>query len=314
MSRPPLHALQGFVTAARYGNVSRAAEAMHLTVSALSHQIKALEQRLGYAVFVRGSRGITLTGDGEHLLGKVSPHLEAIEQALKPYSARRDQVLTLSIIPSLASSWLIPRLASFLARHPSLEFSLRSSAELVDFVREPEVDAAIRSGNGHWAGLKAEHLFDEALLPVASPALIKRMRATLGAPSKANLHRWPLIGESSERWKHWFSHFGNKQPARFIAHFDDPDAIQRAAVEGVGVALARETRVQRLIHAGALVALLPAIMHADYAHYLVYPSRSFSHPGLLAFRSWLLAEARAYASELKLSTSASKPRRAGAPR
>jgi LysR family transcriptional regulator, glycine cleavage system transcriptional activator len=296
MSRPPLHALQGFVVAARSGNLSRAAESMHLTVSALSHQIKALEERLGYRLFVRGSRGIALTDDGRRLLEGIEPHLDAIERALRPFAARRDEVLTVSLIPSMASAWLIPRLSGFLAAHPQLEFHLQSTAELVDFARDVSVDAAIRSGSGQWPGLIAEHLFDESLVPVASPTLIRRLQPQLGNPSLRELHRWPLLGDPGGYWERWFAHFGTPRPARYVANFDDGDAVQRAAVEGVGVGLGRITRARPLIEADLLQPLLAESLHTDYAHYLVYPPRSQAHAGLRAFRVWLLEEAKAFAT------------------
>jgi LysR family transcriptional regulator, glycine cleavage system transcriptional activator len=292
MSRPPLHALQGFVAAARSGNLSRAAESMHLTVSALSHQIKAMEERLGYRLFVRGSRGIALTDDGRRLFDEVAPHLEAIEHALRPFAARHDDKLTVSLIPSMASAWLVPRLGRFLARHPGIEFSLQSNAELVDFDREHSIDAALRSGSGHWPGLTVEHLFDEALTPVASPGLLQRLQAELGPPTLHALHRWPLLGDPGGYWERWFATFETPRPSRYVALFDDADTLQRAAMAGVGIGLARMTRARPLIDSGLLCRILPEQLRTDYAHYLVYPPRSRQHAGVRAFRDWLLAEAR----------------------
>ena len=133
MERAPLNALQVFVTAARAQNMTRAAERLHLTVSALSHQVRLLERRLGFSVFVRGPRGLRLTPEGALLLQRVAPHLDAIDDALRPLCARRDCVLSVSSLPSLASSWLVPRLPHFVAQHPDLEFNLDSSIERVDF-------------------------------------------------------------------------------------------------------------------------------------------------------------------------------------
>lgn len=285
-----MHALQGFVAAARAGNLSRAAEAMHLTVSALSHQIKALEERMGCRLFVRGSRGISLTDDGKRLLDRIAPHLDAIELAMRPFAARRDNVLRLSLVPSMASAWLVPRLGAFLAQHPQLEISLQSSVALVDFARDADVDAALRSGSGHWPGLIAEYLFDEALVPVASPALV----AKLGEPSLQDLHRWPLLGDPGGHWERWFTHFGTPRPTRYVANFDDSEALHRAAVEGVGVALARMTRARPLVENRLLVTLTGQWLRTDYAHFLVYPPRSAAHAGLQAFRAWLLEQAQGY--------------------
>lgn len=295
MSRPPLHALLGFAAAARSGNLTRAAESQHITVSALSHQIRGLEERLGRRLFDRGPRGVRLTADGERLLARVGPHLDALAEELRPFAPRRGERLTVSVLPSMASAWLVPRLGDFLAEHPRLELSLLSSERLVDFDRDPGIDAALRMGAGQWPGLVVEHLLDETLVPVASPALVERH----GMPSADTLHRLPLLGEGGQRhWANWFAQHGGQEPERYVAHFDDLESLHRAAVEGMGVALARMVRSKLLIDSGQLVVLSDKRLPSDYAHYLVYPSRSADHAGLLAFRDWVHAQARAIAAEL----------------
>jgi len=290
MSRPPLNALQGFVAAARLGNLSRAAEVLNLTVSALSHQIRGLEERLGQRLFVRGARGVQLTDDGRQLFERIAPQLEAIEKALQPCRVRRDDVLTLTLMPSFASSWLVPRLPRFLAAHPQLEINLQSSVAVVDFGRETGIDAGLRFGPGTWSGLQAVHLFDDWVSPTTSPALIER----LGRPTLQTLAKFPLLGAPGGRWSEWFERFGGTPPQRFIATFDDSETLHRAAAEGLGVALGRETLARPLVEAGRLVPLFDEWLKAEFAHYLVYPARSEQHAGLIAFREWLLAEARAY--------------------
>lgn len=289
MSRSPLQLLPGFVAAARSGNLTRAAGSLHITVSALSHQIRALEERLGRRLFERGSRGVTLTADGEQLLARVAPQLEALEQALRPLGPRRGDVLTVSVLPSMASAWLVPRLGRFLAAHPQLQLNLLSAEQLVDFERGCEVDAALRMGAGRWPGVVAEHLLDESLAPVASPALVERF----GLATAGELHRWPLIGETGMRhWARWFERHGGREPERYVTRLDDLESVHRAAVDGIGVALGRMVRSRALIESGQLVVLSPHRLRSDYDHYLVYPPRSADHPGLLAFREWLHAEAR----------------------
>jgi LysR family glycine cleavage system transcriptional activator len=306
MSRAPLHILPGFAAAARSGNLTRAAQSLHLTVSALSHQIRALEERLGRRLFERGPRGVVLTADGERLLAQVGPHLEALEQALRPFAPRRDDTLTVTVMPSMASAWLVPRLGGFLAAHPQLELNLLSSERLVDFEREPEIDAALRMGAGRWPGVTAEHLLDETLVPVASPALLRKH----GVPTDATLHRWPLLGERGEHWPRWFARHGGHQPARYVAHFDDLESLHRAAVEGMGVALARMVRSRLLIESGQLVVLSERRLPSDYAHYLVYPPRSADHAGLQAFRAWVHQQAQAdLAAPAGLAPARKAPRR-----
>ena len=295
MSRIPLHPLQGFLSAARLRNLSRAAESLHLTVSALSHQIRALEERLGQRLFERGPRGITLTANGERLHEAVAVHFDAIERALQPCASCRDDVLTLSLLPSLASSWLVPRLPQFLAKHPQLEINLQSTVDLVDFTRDKTVDAALRYGLGSWPGTNVVHLFDDWITPVASPALM----AAHGGRGKAfDLDRYPLLGDSGRRWAEWCTHFGFAAPTKYVAMFNDTETLHRAATAGMGVALGRMTLARPLIEAGLLKTLSPHRMKSEYAHYLVYPPRSNQHAGLVAFRDWVLPQARTYASAL----------------
>ena len=290
MSRPPLHALQGFVSAARAGNLSRAAESLHLTVSALSHQIRGLEERLGQRLFVRGARGVELTTDGQCLFDRVSPHFDAIEQALQPYRARRDDVLTITLMPSFASSWLVPRLPRFLAAHPQIEINLQSTVNKVDFERQTDIDAGLRYGPGEWPGLRAVHLFDDFVGPTASPELVAR----LGRPTLETLGEFPLLGAPGGRWSDWFAQFGGNAPKRFVANFDDSETLHRAAVEGLGIALGRLTLTRPLVEAGRLTTLFDERLKSEYAHFLVYPERSEPHRGLHSFRDWLLQEAQAY--------------------
>lgn len=290
MNRPPLHALQGFIATARSGNLSRAAESLHLTVSALSHQIRGLEERLGQRLFVRNARGVELTADGQQLYERIATHFDAIEQALRPFRTRRDDVLTLTLMPSFASSWLVPRLPRFLAAHPQLEINLQSSVAVADFERDTRLDAGLRYGPGQWPGVDAVHLFDDWVTPTASPALIAR----LGRPTLETLDSFPLLGAPGGRWSEWFATFGGHTPTRFVATFDDSETLHRAAVEGLGVALGRITLTRPLVEAGLLLPLFDARLKAEFAHYLVYPPRSESHRGLAAFREWLLAEAREY--------------------
>ncbi|HET7591856.1 MAG TPA: LysR substrate-binding domain-containing protein [Rhodanobacteraceae bacterium] len=285
MSRSPLNALQTFVAAARARNLTRAAERLHLTVSALSHQIRLLEERIDCTLFVRGPRGLRLTAEGQRLLDNVAPHLEAIEDALKPLCARCDNALSLSAMPSMTTSWLLPRLPVFVSRHPEVELNLDSSIDLVDFA-DGRYDAALRYGVGDWPGLVVESLLEEWLTPVASPALLAGRRR----PRLEDLGDLPLLCPE-DPWQEWFDLHGGKPPRRYAASFSDSESRQRAAVEGLGVALGRTTMARPLIEAGQLVALFPQLMKAKRWHYLVYPERSRKHAGFMAFREWLLDEA-----------------------
>lgn len=289
MERIPLNALSIFVTAARAGNMTRASEQLHLTVSALSHQIRTLESRLGVSVFVRGPRGLKPTAEGTALLERIGPHFDAIHAAVHSLTGSRDCELRVSALPSLASSWLVPRLPRFVAMRPDLEFNLDSSIERVDFA-QGRFDAALRYGPGNWEGLVSELLFEEWLTPVASPMLLEGRQW----PRLEELGEWPLLSPE-DAWPRWFELHGGREPERYVARFSDSETTQRATVEGLGISLGRTTLSRPMIESGRLVALFTQRMKSPYAHYLVYPERSRNHPGFRAFRTWLLEEAADFA-------------------
>lgn len=295
MERWPLGLLQQFVLVARLGNLSRAAEQANLTVSALSHQMRQLEQRLERRLFERGPRGVTLTVDGCSLLDAVGEHFDGIEHALHRYRTRRHEALTLSASPGILSSWLVPRLPRLVAAHPDLELSLQSGSSLVNFEREP-VDVGLRYGRGEWPGLHSERLFGEWIAPVAAPELVARMKGA----DPADLARWPLLGEPapSTRWDDWFARFGGTRPKRYVAQFDSLDALRHAALEGLGVALGRMVTSKSLIDAGRLQVLGNHYLRVEQAYWLVYPARSREHRGQQQFREWLLSEAEDYRRQM----------------
>ncbi|EIL98162.1 biotin transporter BioY [Rhodanobacter thiooxydans] len=304
MGRLPLGLLQQFVLVARLGNLSRAAAQANLTVSALSHQMRQLEERLERRLFERGPRGVKLTAEGCVLLEAVGTHFDGIEHALAGYRTRHHDALTLSASPGIMSSWLVPRLPRLVAAHPELELSLQSGSTLVDFEREP-VDVALRYGCGEWAGLHSERLFGEWIAPVAAPALIARM----GGADPRDLSRWPLLGEPnpSRRWSDWFGRTGGTPPARYVAQFDSLDALRHAALEGLGVALGRMVTSKSLIDAGRLEVLGDNYLAVEEAYWLVYPPRSLEHRGLQLFREWLLAEADDYRRQMSAFRPDDKP-------
>ena len=292
MGRVPLGLLQQFVLVARLGNLSRAAAQANLTVSALSHQMRQLEERLERRLFERGPRGVTLTVEGCSLLEAVAGHFDGIEHALSRYRERRHDSLTLSASSGIMSSWLVPRLPHLVAAHPELELNLQSSSTLVDFDREP-VDVGLRYGRGQWEGLRCERLFGEWLAPVATPELVARMAGT----DPSDLLAWPLLGDPSNRWRDWFAFVGGELPRRYVAQFDSTDALRHAALEGLGVALGRMVTSSSLIHAGRLVVLGERFMPTEEAYWLVYPPRSEEHGGMAVFRQWVMAEAERYCNE-----------------
>ncbi len=281
-----LDLLDAFAVAARHANLTRAAESMHVTVSALSHRIRQLEEQLGARVFVRGPRGVELTHVGRRLFHAVDTPLRDIDRALGGFRVGSDERrLTISLVPLLANGWLVPRLPGFVARHPQVNLGLQSTNALVDFEREP-VDAALRLGRGGWDGVVCEHLIEEWVSPVASPELVKRV----GGPRRTVLDRAPLLGDPSGLWEKWFRGSDGRAPDHYVAGFNDSEFLHHAAVQGVGVALGRTLLARPLIEAGRLLTLSRRRIRAPFDYYLVYPRRSLRHRGFQVFRDWLYAE------------------------
>jgi len=288
---PPLNSLRSFESAARHASFLRAARELHVTPSAISHQIRALEKFLGVALFRRDGRQVQLTREGENYLQGVREGLTLIAAATgRIASSRAGGVLTLSVAPSFANPWLAPRLAGFQLQHPELEVRLSSSIEVVDF-KKSDVDAAVRYGAGRWPGLESHRLFAEELVPVASPKLRigkKRLRKPVDLRGATLLHVMQRLGE----WRVWLT----------AADISDIDSVSgpkfhttplalEAAIAGHGVAIADRTLVADHLRSGRLVTPFDLTLPREYAYYLVYPQSRANDPNISLFREWLLAEA-----------------------
>lgn len=286
---PPLAALRVFDAAARHQNFSRAAKELHLTHGAVSHQMKALEQDLGIALFRRRTRGVTLTQEGEMLAATMRDALDRITRGIDAIRAVQPRALTISVLPAFATHWLIPRLADFNERHPDIGINIRASQELADFARD-DVDVAVRYGSGEWSGLHAVKLMDEQIFPVCSPSFAGgRLPCTLFALQEATLLHSP-----TQPWDEWFIAQGLPPPAaRRGMEFSESGLLLRAAIDGLGIALARSILVQPELDTGRLVRPVPHAVPARFGYYVVYPPDRESSERLLVFRDWLLSQAAA---------------------
>ena len=284
-----MQALRAFEAAARAGSLTRAAEALSLTHGAISHQIKALEESLGVRLVERAGRGIRVTDDGERLATRLRAALAEIADAVREASERRNpRQLRVSVTPSFAARWLLPRLGNFLARHPDIDLDVRSSFALVDFRRD-DTDLAIRYGYGSWPDVRAEHLMDDAFFPVCSPRIAPALPA-----HPRDLARYTLLRSDDEPWKPWFEAVGLDWPEPTRGPiFNDSSFMLHAAAGGQGVALARSSLVASDVRSGILVRLFDIDVPAPRRYYLVYPPRLAGSPKLVAFREWLLEEIRA---------------------
>jgi LysR family glycine cleavage system transcriptional activator len=286
---PNLAALRAFEAAARHGNFSRAAEEVHVTHGAISHQVRALEEELGLALFARHGKRIAITPEGEQFANVVRKALTDVAAAAETLRvSAQQQRLTVTALPSLASRWLAPRLGRFIDQHPDLEVMLQSSNTLTDFVREA-VDVGLRFGRGNYPGLAVEKLMDDAFYPVASP----RFNDGKLPRTPQQLKHMPLLRCELEPWTPWFRAAGLDflEPTGGLV-FQDSSLLVRAAVEGDGIALARHVLATGEIESGELVRLYDVAIPCPQSYYLVCPHDALRKPQVQAFRAWVLEEAQ----------------------
>ncbi|MES3026169.1 MAG: transcriptional regulator GcvA [Pseudomonadota bacterium] len=281
---PNFSALRAFEAAARHQNFSRAADELHLTHGAISHQVRALEQDLGLLLFVRNGRHVTVTPEGQRFaqtLGRAFADIADGADALRP-AAHRSR-LTVSSLPSFAARWLAPRLGQFIEAHPGTEISLHSSSELQDLAREG-IDVGIRFGRGHYPGLVSERLMGDNYYPVVSPHYRGgRLPATVKEMAEATLLR------SDEPWLPWFQAAGLElaEPRGGVL-LQDQSLLIRSAVDGNGVALVRHVMALQEIADGTLVRLFDVAAASRCEYYFVCPPEALARPPVQAFRAWLL--------------------------
>ncbi|HMJ93590.1 MAG TPA: LysR family transcriptional regulator [Allosphingosinicella sp.] len=288
MIRPylPLNALRAFEAAARHESFTRAAIELCVTPAALSHQVKALEERLGASLFRRLPRGLALTDEGQALLPVLRDSFDRIAELLQRFDAGVvREVLAVGAVGTFAVGWLLPRLASFQAAHPFVDLRLSTNNNRVDIAAEG-LDFAIRFGDGAWHGIEAERLFAAPLTPLCTPAIAERLAepADLGRETLLRSYR-------ADDWSDWFRAAGAAPPAVRGPVFDSSWVMIEAAMQGAGVALAPSSMFERELTEGALVR--PFEAEVDTGAYWLTRLKSRSPTAAMrAFRDWILAEAR----------------------
>lgn len=298
MSRrlPPLNALRAFEAAARLLSFTRAADELHVTQAAVSHQIKGLEEWLGVPLFRRVNRGLVLTDAGQTYLPPLREALDLMANATERV-IRRDSTgtLTISTMPSFAAKWLVLRLGRFQAAHPELDVRLHTTSQMVDFAQQ-DVDVAIRFGSGNWPDLRVERLLNEDIFPVCCPSLLP----TLATPDDLKKHTL-LHDDYIVTWGDWLAEAGVEGiDATRGLHFTDSSHTIQAAMEGHGVALARQVLAADDLAAGRLARPFGVALSGLYAYYFVAPTHYFQRPKVKAFREWLFAEVEEYAARMGL--------------
>jgi len=292
---PPLDQLRGFEAAARHLSFTRAAEELSLTQSAVSRQVKALEDDLGVELFKRRHRALLLTESGQLLLRAVTDALRRISEAAAQLRAPHP-ALTVSTTISFASLWLIPRLADFRRAHPGIDIRVDANNRLADLARE-SIDIAVRYAPPSLAPADAQRMFGEEVMPVASPALLERqpLRTAEDLNKHVLIHyERPDGGAPWLSWHVWAEVMRLPPPApRGALHLTQYDQVIHAAVDGQGVAIASSPLVKDLIRTGRLVAPLPERAASARAYYLVVAPRTARRPDVELFVQWLLDQAAA---------------------
>src|ERR1700733_13487691 len=288
---PSLNGLRAFEAAARHLSFTNAATELNVTQTAISHQIRRLEEELGISLFIRQNRALALTPAARDYLPGVRAAFNDLRLATERLQRKdNEHVLTVSTLASLAAKWLLPRLSAFQEAHPGIDVRITTSSTLVDF-KGGDVDAAIRYGRGRWPGLRADWLTADELFPVCSPALLGGNRPLKCPEDLAHYTLLHSSGGYDDDWRLWLTAAGlpsniSEQPG---LTFDLILMTVQAAIDGIGGAMGRTSYVEADIAKGSLVVPFKITLPADAGFYLVSPEAKADSPKLRAFRQWLVA-------------------------
>jgi len=285
---PPLNPLRVFESVARHLSFTEAAQELHITQGAVSHQIKALESWLGFALLERGGRRLRLTRGGENYAAALTQAFAQITGATRELvTTGAKQVLTVRGHTTLFVRWLIPLLPAFQAAHPDINVRLSSAVEGVDFTRE-NADMGIVYGDGPWEGLRNDLLFSDELTPVLAPELARRLPTPCTTEALLEL---PLL-HSNRRPQHWPDWIRLAGAQRGVAagdmYYEDLSIIYQCATEGLGVALGQVRYLAKDLAQGRLVAPHALVLRRPRGYHLVCPSARADEAKIACFRTWLM--------------------------
>jgi len=293
----PLNALRAYEASARHLSFVKASEELSVTPAAVSHQVKKLEEYLGLPLFRRQSRGLLLTETGQLLLTELREVFLSLDKAMeRVIDSDSRGTITLSVAPTFAVMWLIPRLQKFYALHPDLDVRISTSLGLVDFQRD-DFDAAIRLGSGKWFGLEAIKLFEETVTPMCSPRLLEGPDA-LKSPDDLSkhvlLHNHSMdYDPDAPTWQTWLEAAGAEGvDASRGTHFSLPDHGLQASIDGAGVVLGWRFLSAKDVAVGRVVEPFDLALPLGSTFFLVYPEAHSRRPNITALRDWLMQEIR----------------------
>ncbi|XQW86156.1 transcriptional regulator GcvA [Thalassotalea piscium] len=285
---PPLNALKAFEASARQLSFTKAAEELFVTQAAVSHQIKSLEEHLGLKLFMRKNRSLLLTEEGQSYFLDIKDIFNSLYEATEKLLARGAKgAITVSLQPSFAIQWLVPRLTSFSAQYPEIDVRIKAVDQDVNNLTE-DVDIAIFHGRGRWPKVHADKLHTEYLIPVCSPLLLSGKKPLNTMHDLAN---HTLLHDTSRRdWKRWFKEANVKGVN--VNHgpiFSHSAMVVQAAVHGQGVALAQSVLAKPELDAGRLVNLFDHHLVSKDAFYIVCREHQMDVGKIASFREWVLA-------------------------
>lgn len=289
---PPFAALRSFEAAARHNNFKLAAEDVCLSASAISHQVRSLEEYLGIQLFHREKGKPILTRTGAVYLESIKEIFDNLESATNAVTQRgKRSSLTLNLLHSLASCWLLSLLPKLKIRHPGLDIKLLSATGPVEFSSD-DIDAAIRYGDGSWLGLHSDFLMEDELLLVCSPEVAKSLPA-IGKLEQLAEQTLIHCSLSPDEWKDWLNAAGNDSFTS--SHWLDLDSrglVLEAASSGLGIAIGRMPYVSEYLKTGRLVEPYYTRVKTGKGYYLVYPEHHANFDNVVNLRQWLLEECK----------------------
>jgi len=293
---PPLNALRAFESAARHLSFTRAAGELFVTQAAVSHQVKSLEEHLGLTLFKRLNRALMLTDEGQRYFPEVRDALDKISAAtLSLQKSDTSGVLTVSVMPSFASLWLVPRINVFSQLYPDIDVRIAADDARVDFNHD-DVDCAVRYGLGKWEGIYKEKFMEEDVFPVCSPYYLEKhpsISEPEGLKGHNLIHDYAVYSQAEAHltWEYWLKQ-GN---IKGVDHtrgpkFSHTHMVMQACIAGEGIALGRSAMIQSELDSGRLVRLFDFSVTSEVAYYFVCPENAIERFKIKAFRDWLLSE------------------------
>ncbi|MFK3684215.1 LysR family transcriptional regulator [Pseudomonas sp. NPDC088890] len=293
---PSTTALVCFEAAARHESFTKAAQELALTQGAVCRQIGGLEEFLNVELFRRSRRGVKLTEAGLSYSRQVAAQLDAVERdTLSVMRQQGANVIELAVVPTFGTQWLLPRLKDFQHCHPEVTVNLTNRTRPFLFA-DTAFDAAIYFGDADWSGTQSHRLMGENPMPVCSPALLLSGQGELDAKRIAEL---PLLQQTTRpyAWRQWFDGLGMSVEGDMTGpRYELFSMLAQAAMHQMGIALIPPFLIQRELEQGRLVVANRHALSSNKAYYLMIPERKVESASLRAFRDWLIAQARLYAS------------------